>query len=142
MKVIVKARHMALTEPLKAYAEEKLGKSIMRILDRPAARLDIELSDLGNIKNGANMECKVILHVPKGKAITIGEIDDNMYKAIDLAHDRLLYQVKREHDRQVDTTRMRKNAVRERERTAKESLTSTPEVWEQEVREYENSTVV
>ena len=139
MRVIVKARHMTLTEPLKTYAEEKLGNATMRILDKPASKMEIELSDLGAIRDGASKECKVTMSIPKGKPITICEIDDDMYKAIDLAHDRLLYQVRRAGEIQRGTTRMRKAAVRKRSQTARTSLTEPPETWESEVKEYERS---
>ena len=45
MKVIVKARHMDLTPALKNHAEEKLGEALKRIFDRPAAKIEIELSE-------------------------------------------------------------------------------------------------
>src|SRR2546426_2400131 len=96
MRVIVKARHMTLTNPLRAYAQEKLSNAVMRIFDRPAAKLEIEMGEIGHVRDGANKECRVTVFIPKGKTINIVEIDDDMYKAIDLAHDRLLQQVKRE----------------------------------------------
>lgn len=139
MQVIVKARHMNLTAALKAHAEAKLGEPVMRIFDRPAAKLEVELSQLGD-KDGETMECRVTVFMPKGRTITITEVCDNMYKAIDLAHDRLLEQVKRERGRKTDTKRRRREALREREQTAKESLTAGTEPWEQEVAEYEQST--
>jgi putative sigma-54 modulation protein len=141
MRVIVKARHMNLTPALKAHAEEKLGKALMRIFDRPAAQIEIELNDMGNVRDGKNKECRVNVFVPRGKTITIIEIDDNMYKAIDLAHDRLLQQVKREQGKRHNTTQMRKSAEREREQTARESLTAPRETWEEEVEEFERDTV-
>lgn len=137
MRVIVKARHFELTPALKAHAEDKLGKALTRIFDRPAAQIEIELSDIGNVRDGANKECRVTVFVPKGKTINIVEIDDNMYKAIDLAHDRILQQVKRERGKRRNTTSMRKNAVKERNQTARESLTVKPEAWEEEVAEFE-----
>ena len=140
MKVIVKARHMNLTAALKLHAEHKLGDAIMRIFDRPAAKIEIELCDLGHVQDGASKECKATVFMPKGKTIVICEVDDDMYKAIDLAHDRLLLQVKRERGRKQKATQTRKLAVRERALTARQNFTAEPEVWESEVREYERST--
>lgn len=139
MKVIVKARHTTLTPSLKDHAEEKLGKALMRIFDRPAAKIEIELSELGNFKNGENMECRVTVFMPKDKTINIVEVDDDMYKAIDLAHDRLLHQVKRQRSKRRDTHRNRVAAQKEREQTARTNLTSRREPWEEEVAEFEQS---
>ncbi|MEE8408385.1 MAG: ribosome-associated translation inhibitor RaiA [Myxococcota bacterium] len=140
MKVIVKARHMDLTPSLKAHAEEKLGKAFMRIFDRPALKLEIELSELGKTKDGMDKECRATVSMPKGKTIVISEIADDMYKAVDLAHDRLLEQVKRQRSKRRSTGRNRKVAEQERDATARKNLTADQEEWEQEVQEFERST--
>ena len=141
MRVIVKARHFNLTKSLRLHAQEKLGDSLMRILDRPSAKIEIELSSVGEFKDGENKECRVQVFMPHGKAINITEIDDDMYKAIDLAHDRLLTQVKRQRGKKRNTARIRKEAERMRSRTARGELTSSPEDWELELAEYNNSTL-
>jgi putative sigma-54 modulation protein len=140
MHVIVKARHMTLTPALKAHAEEKLGRSVMRVFDRPACQVEIELTDLG-AKDGDTKECRVLVFVPKGKTINITEVTDNMYKAIDLAHDRLLQQVKRERGRRHNPHRQRLQAREMREQVARENLTVGLEPWEREVAEFEQSTM-
>jgi len=131
---------MNLTAALKQHAEEKLGNAIMRVFDRPAAKIEIELCDLGHVQDGSDKECRITVSMPKGKTIVICEADDNMYKAIDLAHDRLLMQVNRERGKKKKATLTRKLAARDRALTARENLTSQPETWEQEVIEYERST--
>jgi putative sigma-54 modulation protein len=141
MKVIVKARHMTLTPALKTHAEEKLGKAIMRVFDRPALKIEIELSDIGNVREGGNMECRATVAMPRGKTINITEVSDDMYKSIDLCHDRLLLQVKRERERKRDVHGTRKAAERTREETARETLTAEPEQWEVEVKQFERSNV-
>lgn len=138
MQVIVKARQMKLTEALKAYAEEKLGHSTAKIFDRPAAKIDIELSKLAHKHGSATEECRVTVFMPKGKTVVIVEVDDNMYKAIDLAHDRLLLQVKRERGRASGTHRAQKSAEAARNETARQTLTSKKELWEGEVAAYES----
>ena len=140
MRVIVKARHFNLTKSLRLHAQEKLGDSLMRILDRPSTKVEIELSSIGEIKNGEDKECRVQVFMPHGKAINITEIDDDMYKAIDLAHDRLLTQVKRQRSKRRNTAKFRKEAQRMRNETARGELTCAPEEWELELDEYNNST--
>ena len=138
MKVIVKARHTSLTPALKKHAEEKLGKAIMKIFDRPAAKIEIELTDLGAVK-ADNKECRATVSMPKGKSITISEVSEDMYSAINLCHDRLLTQVKRERGKRQNTTKVRKEAAKNRERQAANTLTADAEPWEAEVAEYERS---
>ncbi len=138
MKVIVKARHMNLTPALKAHAEDKLGNKLMRIFDRPAAKIEIELADLGNVSNGTK-ECRATVHMPRGNPIIISEVHDDMYSAINLAHDRLLEQVKRERGRRRVTGRARKASEKERAEVTRQNLTADPEQWEKEVKEFEGS---
>lgn len=141
MIVIVKARHMDLTPSLKEHAEQKLGKALMRILDKPSMRVDIELTAVGHVRDGKDKECRVTVQMPRGKAINIVEVDEDMYKAIDLAHDRLLEQVKRERDRRQNASNRRKEASRARDETARQNLTTAREPWEDEVRQFEAASV-
>lgn len=138
MKVIVKARHMNLTPALKRHATEKISDAVMRIFDRPALKMEIELSDLGHVHDGSK-ECRVTVSMPHGKPITIREIDDDLFTAINLAHDRLLLQVKRQRGKRNNTSSMRKFAQKSRNEQAQRELTVAPEPWETEVREYEAS---
>lgn len=121
MQVIVKARHTSLTPAMRAHAIEKLGHSVQRIFDRPAAKIEIELGEIV-AKNGQNKECRVTLFMPKGRTVCITEIDDDMYKAIDLAQDRLLQQLKRARGRSKQAKKIRREALEARRQTMRESL--------------------
>ena len=139
MQTIVSARHTHLTDTLKSYAQQKIGAAVERVFDQPAAKIDVELSFLGQTIKGANQECRVTVFIPKGKTVVIYETDDDMYKAIDMAHHRLVLQVNREGGRKKNTTVTRKLAARERHLIAQQNLTAQPEVWEREVQEFEAS---
>jgi ribosomal subunit interface protein len=140
MQVVVKARHMTLTRSLKGYVHEKLCEALMRVFDRPAAKIEVELSHLGHLPSKLNKECRITLFVPKSKTIVISEIDDNMYKAINLAHDRLLVQVKKVRGRRRLASQRRKWCERDRAHTARQNLTRETEAWERELMEYEGYT--
>ena len=139
MKVIIKGRHMQLTPALKEYVEQKLRNAIVRIFDKPACKMVIELSDLGHLGKPSNKTCKVTLSMPKAKVIVISETDDNMYKAIDLAHDRLLVRVNQERHRVMNMGQRRKMALAERHQIALANFTAPMELWEKEVVQYEHS---
>lgn len=111
MKLIVKARHMNLTDALREHAEQKLGEAIKRIHDSPSLQVEVELSELGRTNDGQDKECRITVFMPKSKTIVISEISDDMYKAMDLARDRLLYQFKRERDKQRTSSRGRNKAL-------------------------------
>lgn len=142
MQVIVKARHTTLTPSLRAHAIEKLGRSVQRIFDRPAAKIEIELGEIV-AKNGEDKECRVTLFMPKGRTVCITEIDDDMYKAIDLAQDRLLQQIKRARGKRKQARKTRRAAQQARLQTMRENLSvveAAPEPgWEQELESFERS---
>ncbi len=138
MKVIVKARHMDLTDSMRSYAEEKLGDALTKIFDRPAAKIEIELSDLGKVHDGTK-ECRCIVHMPGGPSITVHETHDDMYTAINMAHDRLMEQVKRARGKRNDNHRHQLEAEKRRQETARKTLSHTPEPWEKEVKEFEST---
>ena len=75
--------------------------------------------------------------MPRGKPVNIVEKAEDMYKAIDLAHDRVVNQVKRQREKKRVTARVGKGA-----RRAVEGATPAPEddAWEKEVKEFESST--
>ena len=52
MRVIVKGRHLNLTQALKDHAEQKLSNALIRIFDNPGATIKIELNDIGNVRDG------------------------------------------------------------------------------------------
>ena len=138
MQVIVKARHMNLTPALRAYAEKKLGASVMRIFDKPAAKLEIELGALAHSQDGNVHECRITAFLPKAKTIHIVESADDMYKAIDNAHDRLLEDVKRQRGKVKRVARHRKDLSRKRMAKADSDGRDKP-LWEREVFQYERS---
>ncbi len=142
MKVVVKARHMDLTPAIRAHAEQKIMDALRRVFDRPAAAVEIELSDLGrNVRDGSK-ECRISVTVPRGRTITICEYHDNLYTAINLAHDRVLTQVKRQRGRMRKTRRGRQWAAQNREETMRETLTAAPEAWEAELQEFESAQAI
>ena len=71
MRVIITARHMNLTTPLREHAEEKLGRSLMKVFDKPAAKIEIELVDLGEMKDKQSKECRVSVFMPRGVQSTL-----------------------------------------------------------------------
>lgn len=101
MQLIIKGTHLQLTEAMKEYVNEKIGHHVEKFLNHPAIIVDVELTDCNNDER----ECRITLSVPKGKTITITEVADDLYKAIDLAKDRLARQMKREIERRRDLRR-------------------------------------
>lgn len=137
MREVVKARHMRVTQALQSYVEQKLMRPVRRMVDNSAATLEVLLDEPGHAKSASSERCWVHLSMPATSDIIIQEADDDMYKAIDRAHDRLLQQLIRTRNRLHDGHSWRQQAARSRARTARLQLTLQPEEWEKEVAQYE-----
>ncbi len=105
MKTIIRAQGMDLTPALKQHAEQKLEQAIAKLVAGEAVRLTVELRLSSNARDNVDKECHVTCSMPSMKPVNITEVSDDMYKAIDLAEDRLVRQVKRLRGRSGDLQR-------------------------------------
>lgn len=87
MKMIVKGRHMAVTDPIREYAEEKIGRTA-KIIDgeHQQAEIEIWVEKNPSIENNQVVEVTVWT---KGPVIRAKEASTDMYAAIDLASEKL-----------------------------------------------------
>lgn len=86
MQVKVSGRHMAVTEPIKSYIEEKIRKA-EKVIDSDSLEIEIVISHDKNpsIPNQNHVE---ITGFSKGYRLRVEESAPDMYEAIDLATDR------------------------------------------------------
>jgi len=101
MKIQVKGRNVAVTDALKDYAHEKLGR-VQRLLSErridEVSRVELELKVEKNpsIPNNNVAEATIFT---RGPVIRATESSDDMYAAIDLVTDKLQRRVKKYHDK-------------------------------------------
>ena len=92
MEMIVKGRHMEVTDALRAYAEEKIGR-ISKYFDK-IIKIEIAFIDEKNpsIEKSKTIEVTVF---PKGPILRAKESSTDMYASIDMVVDKLERQIKR-----------------------------------------------
>lgn len=92
MEIIVKGRHINITDALRAYAEDKIGR-VTKYFDQ-IQKIEIEFTDEKNpsIVNSKTVEVTVF---PKGPILRAKESSGDMYASIDMVVDKLERQVKR-----------------------------------------------
>ena len=105
MKVNLRGVHLELTDAIKRHVQAHLVDPIERFFDDEAAELEIHLRDRNGPKGGNDMECSVTVRVPRAASIHVTEVDDDLYKAIDLARDRIETAAKRALERSQDKRR-------------------------------------
>lgn len=87
MELIIKARHMAVTDAIRDYAQDKIGRN-SKILDGDHVRAEIELYVEKNPSIENNHVAEVTVWT-KGPVIRAKEAATDMYAAIDLVSEKL-----------------------------------------------------
>jgi putative sigma-54 modulation protein len=87
MKMIIKGRHMAVTDAIHDYAEEKIGR-VSKIFDGDHMTTEVELF----VEKNPSIENSQVAEVTvwtKGPVIRAKEAAPDMYAAIDLVSEKL-----------------------------------------------------
>ena len=97
MNTDIRARHVELSDELRAHAERRLRSALKR-LDRPILRVRMWLTDLNGPKGGVDKHCRIEV---AGRAGTVVVEDTNAdaYVVIDLATERVRRAARRLADR-------------------------------------------
>ncbi len=97
MEFVVHGHHLELTESLKSRCHAHIYDRAEKLVDNPAARLEVELGDqFGNKHGKGDKSCRIDLRVPGIAPIHIDELRPSMHEAIDLAADRLIEALRRQ----------------------------------------------
>lgn len=105
MRLEVKALHDTLTDPVRVYAEKRIGKLSRRL--RPNTLVEVTLSKEGNpsIRDGHSAEAIIYT---KGPSIVGRESAPTYEAAIDQLVEKLERQIERQRDKRVLEPRRRK----------------------------------
>jgi putative sigma-54 modulation protein len=100
MQIQVVGRHMPVTDSIKLYVEEKVGK-VARTLDRDDMRVEVRL----HVEKNPEIENRDVAEITAfigGRVIRAEEAATDMYAAIDMASDKFDRQVKKYKGRMTD----------------------------------------
>lgn len=109
MQINITGRKMPVTEPIRAYAEEKIAKAA-KIHDRDEMTVDVVLHVEKNPSNKMKDVAEVTAHL-KGVVVRAEEAAPDMYQAIDLVSEKLERQMRKYKAKLIDR-RNGKTAVR------------------------------
>lgn len=100
MEISVTGRRMNVSEPLRTYAEEKIGAA-MKVMDIEPLIAEIILQVEKNRANPRPCICEVTM-TTKGHIIRVEESEEDMYAAIDVAAAKVVRQMRKYKTRVVD----------------------------------------
>lgn len=93
MSINVSGQQFSVSEPLKAYAEEKIGNSL-KIMDVTPIDAHVLLSVKRNPSIATPCKCEVTIRI-KGHVVHVEESEIDMYAAIDVAAAKVLRQLRK-----------------------------------------------
>jgi putative sigma-54 modulation protein len=99
MRIYVNGRNIEITDAIKAYAKEKLGK-VANHYDQIQS-IEVVLTVIKNPSVSLNHTAEVICKLTSG-SIKVEESAESMYASIDLVSDKLDRQVKKFKDKNMD----------------------------------------
>ena len=112
MEISVTGRKMTVSEPLRQYAEEKIGNS-MKVFDIDPLVAEVVLHVEKNPSIARPCTCEVTM-TAKGHIIRVEEREEDMYAAIDVASAKVLRQLRKFKTRVVErNTRTDAETIRE-----------------------------
>ena len=100
MEITITGRRMPITDPIRAYAKEKIGNS-MKVMDINPLTAEVVLQVEKNPANPTPAKCEVTMRA-RGHIIRVEETDENMYAAIDVAAAKVLRQLRKYKTRIID----------------------------------------
>lgn len=96
-KFAIQGRNLEITEAVRDYAQQKLGKVINNFQEF-ATKVDVNLSVPRNVKGPTRQTSEVTVYA-SGTVIRAEEKHENLYASIDLVADKLNRQLKRYKDK-------------------------------------------
>lgn len=100
MEIQVTGRRLTVSEPLRQYAEEKIGNS-MKVFDIDPLVAEVVLTKEKNPAIARPAVCEVTM-TARGHIIHVEEREEDMYAAIDVASAKVLRQLRKYKTRVVD----------------------------------------
>ena len=102
MRITVTGRNIEITDAIREYAEEKIGK-VMNHYDQIES-IDVVLNVIKNPSVAKNHTAEVICKFVSG-SVKAEESAESMYASIDLVSDKITRQVKKFKEKQISSSK-------------------------------------
>jgi ribosome-associated translation inhibitor RaiA len=105
MNISIHAHHLDLPRDLPAFLDKHVTRPLVRLYDDPAAELSVHLGDARRKKGGVDRECRLSFRMPGAHTLHVGSTEDDLYKALLDASERLRRHVRKQVSRMRSTSR-------------------------------------
>jgi putative sigma-54 modulation protein len=105
MNVSIHAHHLSLPRDLPEFLRKHVTRPLARLYDDPAAELAVHLGDARRQKGGVDRECRLSFRMPGARTVHVESTEDDVYKALLDAAERLRRHVRKQVSRMRATVR-------------------------------------
>ncbi len=105
MRLIVHAHRVEPPQGLPRFLEKHVMRPLARVFDDPAAELDVHLDDARSRRRGVDQECRMSFRMPGGRTVHVEAVEDDLFKALLDAGDRLRRHVRKQLSRMRSPSR-------------------------------------
>jgi ribosomal subunit interface protein len=99
MKIVIHSQHLDVPPDLRRFLEKHVIRPLARVFDDSAAELDVHLNDARSRKGGVDQECRMSFRMPGARTIHVEATEDDLYKAVLGAGDRIRRHVRKQLSR-------------------------------------------
>lgn len=96
MTLIIHAHHLALPPDLPRFLDQHVTRPLARVFDDSAAELEVHLGDARPKRGGVDQECRMSFRMPGTRTVHVGSVQDDLYKALLDAGERLRRHVRKQ----------------------------------------------
>ena len=129
MRIIVNGRNIEITDAIKAYVKEKIGK-VAHHYDQ-IQMIEVVLTVIKNPSVSMNHTAEAVCKLASGASIVVEETAESMYASIDILADKLNRQVIKYKDKNLKSksksASIRTGMVEEEEEDIEETVTDEEE---------------
>jgi ribosomal subunit interface protein len=105
MRLSIHAHHLALPKDLPTFLDKHVTRPIARVFDDTAAELSVHLDDMRNGRSGVDKQCRLSFRMPGARTVHVESVQDDLYKALLDAADRLKRHIRKTVDKMRSPSR-------------------------------------
>jgi ribosomal subunit interface protein len=105
MKLSIHANHLSLPKDVTTFITKHVTRPLARVYDDSAAELSVHFDDSRPKKGGVDQMCRLSFRMPGTRTVHVESVQDDLYKALLDAFERLKRQVRKQVDKMRATSR-------------------------------------
>ena len=105
MRLTIHANHLSLPGDVLKFVAKHVTRPLARVFDDSAAELSVHFADSRAKKGGVDQACRLSFRMPGARTLHVESVQDDLYKALLDAAERLKRQVRKQVDKMRATSR-------------------------------------